>query len=61
MSDFHAKFSNGWLIYYFWYCPQVIVSGSHRQSVNIGSGDGLVPSGNKQLSESMLTQIYVAM
>ena len=27
--------------------------------VNIGSGDGLVPSGNKPLPEPMLTQIYV--
>ena len=29
--------------------------------VNIGSGNGLVPSGNKPLPESMLTQISVAM
>ena len=28
--------------------------------VNIMSGDGLVPSGNKPLSEPMLTLIYVA-
>ena len=28
--------------------------------VNIGSGNGLVPSGNKPLPEAMLTQIYVA-
>ena len=28
--------------------------------VMIGSGDGLVPSGNKPLSEPMLTHIYVA-
>ena len=28
--------------------------------VNIGSGNGLVPSGNKPLPEPMLTQIYVA-
>ena len=27
--------------------------------VNIGSGNGLVPSGNKPLPEPMLTQIYV--
>ena len=26
--------------------------------VNIGSGNGLVPSGNKPLPEPMLTQIY---
>ena len=29
-------------------------------SVNIGSGNGLVPSGNKPLPEPMLNQIYVA-
>ena len=28
--------------------------------VNIGSGNGLVPSGNKPLPEPMLTQIHVA-
>ena len=28
--------------------------------VNIGSGNGLVSSGNKPLPEPMLTQIYVA-
>ena len=28
--------------------------------VNIGSGNGLVPWGNKPLPEPMLTQIYVA-
>ena len=28
--------------------------------VNIGSGNGLVPSGNKPLPKPMLTQIYVA-
>ena len=28
--------------------------------VSIGSGNGLVPSGNKPLAEPMLTQIYVS-
>ena len=28
--------------------------------VNIGSGNGLVPLGNKPFPEPMLTQIYVA-
>ena len=36
------------------------VIGLHWWSVNIGSGDGLVPSGNKPLPEPMLTQISVA-
>ena len=36
------------------------VTGSYWWQVNIGSGNGLVPSGNKPLPEPMLTQIYVA-
>ena len=31
------------------------------KTVNIGSGNGLVLSGNKPLPVSMLTKIYVAM
>ena len=31
-----------------------------RWKVNIGSGNGLVPSGNKPLPEPILTQIFVA-
>ena len=34
--------------------------GLHWWSVNIGSGNGLVTSGNKPLPEPMLTQIFVA-
>ena len=37
-------------------CPQVIFTGPHWWKVNIGSGNGLVPSGNKPLPETMLTQ-----
>ena len=33
------------------------VTGPHWWSVNIGSGNGLVPSGNKPLPEPMLAQI----
>ena len=33
------------------------VTGLYWWSVNIGSGNGLVPSGNKPLPEPMLTQI----
>ena len=36
------------------------VSGLHWWTINIGSGNGLVPSGNKPLPEPMLTQSYVA-
>ena len=31
-----------------------------HECVNIGSGNDLVPSGNKPLPEPMLTQIHVA-
>ena len=37
-----------------------VMAGLHWWSVNIGSGNGLVPSGNKPLPEPMLTQIFVA-
>ena len=39
---------------------QMNVAGPYWWEVNIGSGNGLVPSGNKPLPEPMLTQIYVA-
>ena len=35
------------------------VTGFHWGSVNIGSGNGLVPSGNKPLPEPILTQNFV--
>ena len=31
----------------------------YQWQVNIGSGNGLVPSGNKPLPEPMFSQIYV--
>ena len=40
-----------------WNCPQVIFNQPHWWSVNTGSGNGLVPSGNKPLPETRLTQI----
>ena len=46
-----------------WYllsnCPNMNAIGLHWWSVSIGSGNGLVPSGNKPLPEPMLTQIFV--
>ena len=57
MSNFHVNFSHWWLVYLLWNCHQVNVTGLHWWSVNIGSGNGLVPWGNKPLSEPMLTQI----
>ena len=39
-------------------CPEANATRHHWWSVNTGSGNGLVPSGNKPLPEPMLTQIY---
>ena len=41
-------------------CSQVNVTEPIWWGAHIGSGDGLVPSGNKPLPEPMLTQTYVA-
>ena len=60
LSNFQAKLSNSWLRYLLWYYPHVIVTAPHWWLVNIGSGNGLVPSGHKPLREPMLTQISVA-
>ena len=54
-----AKFRDSWLRYLLWNCPNMNVTGLHLWSVNIGSGDGLVPSGSKPLPEPVLTQISV--
>ena len=58
--NFHVNFSHWWLMYLLWNCRRVIVTGPHWWYVDIGSGNGLVLSGNKPLPEQMLTQIYVA-
>ena len=43
-----------------WNSSQVNATESQYWGVNIGSGNVLVPSGNKPLPEPLLTQIYVA-
>ena len=40
---------------------QANATNPHKWQVNIGSDNGLVPSGNKPLPEPMLTCIYDAM
>ena len=59
-SNFQIDFSDWWLRHLLWNCPNMNVIGLHWWSVNIGSGNGLVPSGNKPLPEPMLTQISVS-
>ena len=41
-------------------CPPMDATGLYWRYVNIGSGNGLVPLGNKPLPEPMLSQINVA-
>ena len=60
LNNFQANFSDRWLRYFLWNCPQVILIGPYWWQVNIGLGNGLVLSCNKPLPEPMLTQIYVA-
>ena len=43
------------------YCPEVNAERHHWWSINIGSCNGLVSSGNKLLPEPVLTHIYVIM
>ena len=56
-SNFQTDSSDWWLRYLLWNYPNMNVTGLHWWSVNIGSGNGLVPSGTKPLPEPMLTQI----
>ena len=55
--NFQTDFIDWWLRHLLWNCHDMNVIGLHWCSVNIGSGNGLVPSGNKPLPELMLTQI----
>ena len=52
--------SDLWLGHLSWNCTDMNVIGLHWWSVNIGSGNGSVPSDNKPLPGPMLTQISVA-
>ena len=52
IKDRHAE-------HFLWNCHQVNATRSHWGLSNIGSDNGLGPSGNKPLPELMLTQIYV--
>ena len=44
---------------FFWNYSHVNVTEHLWLEVNMGSGNGLVPSGNKPLPEPMLTDLYV--
>ena len=60
ISKFQTHFNDKYVKYFLWNCSQVNAATPHRSLVNIGSGNGLVPSGNKPLPEPMLALIPVA-
>ena len=55
ISKFQTHMNDKYLKYFLWNCYQVNASTPHWSLVNIGSGNGLMPSGNKPLPEPMLT------
>ena len=57
---FNLIFVNWWLRCLLWNYPLVIVNGSHWWSVNIGSGNSSMPSGNKPLPEPVFTKSCVS-
>ena len=59
IGKLQTHFTAKYLKYFLWNCYQVYATTPRWSLVNIGSGNGLVPSGNKPLPELMLTQIYV--
>ena len=46
-------------MYLLWNCTQVNIIVPYWWQVNVDSGNDLVPSDSKPLSEQMSTQIYV--
>ena len=57
ICNLQTDFSEWQLRHLLWNCPDMNVTELHWWSLNIGSGNGLVPPGNKPLPEPMLTQI----
>ena len=57
ICNFQTDFSDWWFMHFLWNCPNMNVIGIHWWSVNIGSSNGLVPTGHKPLPEPILTQI----
>ena len=55
ISKFQTRFNDKYLKYFLWNCYQMNGTIPHWSFVNIGSGNGLVPSGNKPLPEPVLT------
>ena len=55
ISKFQTGINDVYIKYLLWNRYQMNATSPHWSLVNIGSGDGLVPSGSKALSEPMLT------
>ena len=55
LSGFQVHFSDWWFGHLSLNLFQVNIFGPHSWWVNIGSGNGLAPSGNKPLPEPVLT------
>ena len=58
--NFQTDFSDWWLRHVLWNCTNMNDTELYWWSVNICSGNDLVPSGNEPLPEPMLTYISVA-
>ena len=53
-NNFDTHNTEYYLGHSLWNCSQVNPTEPHYWEVNVGSGNGLVPSGNKPLQEPML-------
>ena len=60
ICNFQADFNDKWQMYVLSNCWQINGTRPYWWNINIGSGNGLVPPGNKPLFEAMMTQIHVA-
>ena len=60
LDNSQANFDDWCLQHLLWNCPKMNGHRPYWWQVNTGSSNGWVPSGNKPLSEPMLTQFYVA-
>ena len=54
------KLISRYIVYFLWNCTHVNATRPHWRLVNVGSGNGLVLSGNKPLPDPTLTRVYVA-
>ena len=55
---FQTNFMDWYLQNFPWNCPHANATGRHRWYINIDSGNGLVPSGNKPLTEPRFMTLY---